>query len=130
MSDRKRNHEKKEKHVEVEELDKEYMEIPIQNKHNQGQMQHNCPMMYQCPMVHQCPMMPQPSMQMPGRQGGDLRVKDWFEEWDEEWDEFSEDSSLEFDDHDFYSPEKYYEKHNKHNQYPYFWPPYFPNYKK
>lgn len=126
MSDRKHNHEKKEKHVEMDEMDKEYMEIPIQNKQNQGQMQHNCPMMYQCPMVHQCPMMPQPSMQMPYMQGEDMRVKDWFEEWDE----FSEDSSLEFDSDAFYSPEKYYEKHHKDHQYPYFWPPYFPSYKK
>lgn len=134
MSDRKRNHEKKEKQVEMEEVDKEYMEMPIQDTQNHGQMQHNCPMMYQCPMAHQCPMMPQPNMQMPYMQGEDMRNHNWFEEWDE----FSEDSSFEFDSDDFYSPEKYYkklhekhhDKHNKSHQYPYFWPPYFPNYKK
>ena len=130
MSDKKRNHEKKEKNVEMEELnkvkmDEEYMEMPSHDMQNQGP-QHNCPMMYQCPMVHQCPMMPQANLYMPSMQGEDLRIKDWFEEWDES----SEDSSFEFDSDAFYSPEKYYEKHHNHHQHPYFWPPYFPNYRK
>jgi hypothetical protein len=130
MSDKKRNREKKEKYVEAEEMDKKYMEMPMQNNQNQGQMQHNCPMMYQCPMVHHCPMMPQPNMQMPNiqmptMQSEDMRDKDWFEDWDES----SDDSSFEFDSDDFYSPEKYYENNKKH-QYPYFWPPYFPGHHK
>jgi hypothetical protein len=136
MSDRKRNHEKKEKHAEMEELDMGYKEMPIQNKPNQSQMQNICPMMYQCPMAYQCPMMVQPGaqMHMPYTQGAGMRNEDWFEEWDE----FSEDSSFEFDSDDFFSPEKYYqkqyekhhEKHHKDHQYPFFWPPYFPSYRK
>jgi hypothetical protein len=149
MSDRKRDHEKKEKHVEVEEMDKDYMEMPAQNKHHYGPKQNGCPMMHQCPMAHQCPMMggsmmhqmpmpmmggpmmqqpmwPQPHMQMPNMQREDMRIKDWFDEWDE----FSEDSSFDFDSDDFYLPEKYYKKHFKKNPYPYFWPPFFPYHKK
>jgi hypothetical protein len=86
-------------------------------------------------MAYQCPMMGQSNiqMQMPYMQEENMRDKDWFEEWDE----FSDDSSFEFDSDDFYSPEKYYqkqyekhEKHHKNHQYPFFWPPYFPNYKR
>ena len=136
MSDKKHDHEKKEKYVEMEEVDKEYVEMPVQNKPNYAHMQHGCPMMHQCPMAHQCPVMGgqrmqqpmwnQPTMQMPNMQGEDMRIKDWFDEWDE----FSEDSSFDFDSEDFYLPEKYYKKHFKKHQYPYFWPPYFPYHKK
>jgi hypothetical protein len=142
MSDRKRDNEKKEKHIEMEEMDKQYMEMPMQDMHKNVHKQQMCPMMHQCPMVHQCPMMSgqmmhqmpmpmhmmggymmqQPKMQMPYMQGEDMRIKDWFDEWDE----FSEDSSFDFDSDDFNLPEKYYKKFYKNHHHPFFWPPYFP----
>lgn len=143
MSDRKRDNEKKEKHVEMEETDKHYMEMPMQDMYKNVHSQHMCPMMHQCPMAHQCPMMSgqmmqqmpmpmmggymmqQPNMQLPHMQKEDMRIKNWFDEWDE----FSEDSSFEFDSDDFDFPEKYYKKHHKKHQYPFFWPPFFPYHK-
>jgi hypothetical protein len=143
MSDRKRDNEKKEKHIEMEEMDKQHMEMPMQDMHKNVQMHQMCPMMHQCPMVHQCPMMhgqmmnqmpmpmmggymmQQPKMQMPYMQGEDMRIKDWFDEWDE----FSEDSSFDFDSDDFNLPEKYYKKYYKKHHHPFFWPPYFPYHK-
>jgi hypothetical protein len=149
MSDKKRDHDKKVKQAEMEEMDHQYMEMPMQPMYNLSPGNQMCPMMYQCPMMHQCPMMggqmnqqtpmpmmggqmmhqpmwPQPMMQMQQMADQSMRVKDWYDDWDE----FSEDSSFEFDSDDYKHPEKYYKKYYKKHGYPYFWPPFFPNFRK
>lgn len=131
MSDKRHNSEKKQKKLEAEEINQEYMDMPMPHMLQYGQMQHVCPMMYQCPMMQQCPMMGNPSMQMPYMPPmqmpmAEMNKKEWFEEWED----CSEDSSSEYDSDDEYLPEKYYKDYYKNNKQMFFYPPFNPYQKR
>lgn len=119
MSGKKKDCEKKEKDVDQEEMYK----MPHEQMYHHSSKQQMCPMMHQCPMMIQCPM-PMMKMPMQPAMGRNMNYSDWFDDWDES----SEDSFYSSDEK--YSPEEYYKHDHKKHQYPYFWPPYFPFYKK
>ena len=128
MSDKRHGNEKKEKKY-AEEMEQQYMDMPMPNMFQFGQMQHVCPMMHQCPMMQQCPVTANQFMQMPymppmpmHAPQAAMKSKEWFEDWED----CSEDNSAEYDSDDEYLPEKYYMDYYKKNKQMFFYPPFNP----
>jgi hypothetical protein len=132
MSDKRRGNEKKEKKQDPEEMGPQYLDMPMPNMVQSGQLQHRCPMLYQCPVMQQCPRAGNPFMQMPymplmpiDAPPAAMKPGEWFEDWEDR----SEDKGWEYDSEDGYSPQRYHMDYYKKNKQRPFYPPLDPYHK-